>query len=180
MKHICIFCSSSNEINEDFKHKARRLGLLLASQGYGLIYGGGKVGLMGVLREAFKEYQAERIGIIPEKLITTEIAADDDTLQIVTKTMHERKEKLTQMGDAFIILPGGIGTLDEFFEVLTLKQLGYIDQKPVVLMNWNNYFDSLIQQLKILEQERFTSFSKNCFTVVNSNEAALNLLQTAF
>jgi len=177
MKNICIFCSSSNAIPETFKTNANNLGEQLASTGhFRLVYGGGRVGLMGILGNAFKRYGAEKIGIIPEKLITTEIAADDDTQQIITQTMHERKEKLSQLGDVFVILPGGIGTLDEFFEMLTLKQLGYIGSKPIVVLNWNGFFDALLQQMKILETSNFTNFSSDCFTVFNTNEELLQFL----
>ena len=131
-KNVCVFSSSSNYIDEDYKHLAREFGKQLAVNGHTLIYGGGKVGLMGEMGNSVKQNKGKKIGIIPEQLLTVEVAATDDDKQFITATMYERKERLVSVYDLFIAFLGGLGTLDELLEVITLKQLNY-HQKPIYI-----------------------------------------------
>jgi len=137
-KNICVFCSSSSEVPSDYKKLAYNFGMWLAQNGYTLVYGGGQVGLMGEIGKAIRSYNGKKIGIIPKRLVTREIAATDDDKQIVTQTMSQRKEILVRISDIFIAFPGGFGTLDELLEVITLRQLGY-HHKPIYIFNYNSF-----------------------------------------
>jgi uncharacterized protein (TIGR00730 family) len=143
MPSICVYCSSSNAIADRYPPVADALGREIASRGHRLVYGGGAVGLMGVLAKAAHEEGGNVTGVIPSKLQDREgIAYEADEL-IVTDTMRERKGIMFKKADAFVVLPGGYGTLEEFMEVLTLKQLGYHDQ-PIALLNIDGFFDPLL------------------------------------
>jgi uncharacterized protein (TIGR00730 family) len=147
IKRICVFCGSSNGRREIYSEQARLLGRKMAERGIGLVYGGGGIGLMGAVAQSLIEAQGEVIGVIPYALATKERALET-TLEShvelrVVKTMHERKSIMTQLADAFVALPGGLGTFDELFEVLTWAQLG-IHQKPIGLLNVDGYFDPLL------------------------------------
>jgi len=155
-KHICVFSASSNLIDDKYKKLASDFGKQLAVNGFTLVYGGGKVGLMGEMGKAVKQFGGKKIGVIPERLITVEVAATDDDEQYVTKTMHQRKEKLIAISDVFVAFPGGFGTLDELFEVITLKQLGY-HNKPIYLLNYDHFFDGIIRQFERIFQDKFAS-----------------------
>jgi len=153
-----VFSSSSNLIDDKYKKLAREFGKQLAIKGYTLVYGGGKVGLMGEMGKAIKQFGGKKIGIIPQRLITVEVAATDDDVQYVTQTMHQRKEKLVAIADVFVAFPGGFGTLDELFEVITLKQLGY-HSKPIYLFNYDHFFDGIIRQFERIFQDKFAEES---------------------
>lgn len=157
-KNICVFSSSSNLIDDKYKKLAREFGKQLAVNGFALVYGGGKVGLMGEMGNAVKQYGGKKIGVIPERLTTVEVAATDDDEQYVTQTMHQRKEKLIAISDVFVAFPGGFGTLDELFEVITLKQLGY-HSKPIYLLNYDHFFDGIIRQFERIFQDKFAEQS---------------------
>ncbi len=173
IKNVCVFSSSSNLIDEKYKMLAREFGKQLALKGYSLVYGGGKVGLMGEMGNAVKQYGGRKIGVIPNRLLTVEVAAKDDDEQFVTQTMHQRKEKLVELSDVFVAFPGGFGTLDELLEVITLKQLNY-HQKPIYILNYDHFFDGLIQQFQRIYNEQFASVGRYYFKEVQDINILLN------
>ncbi len=171
MRNLAVFCSSSNTIPEEIKKEALNLAKELTKHDVSLIYGGGKVGLMGIIGNEFKNKHKHKTGIIPNILKSVEVAATDDDKQIVTDTMQERKHLLISKADTFIILPGGIGTLDEFFEVLTMKQIGLIkNDKKIILANWFGFYNELIKQLQKMSEQGFTKFEKDWFVICNNNK----------
>lgn len=143
MKKICVFCGSANGNNPKYIELAKQVGELIASRNIGLVYGGGKVGLMGAVADTVLVKKQEVIGVIPESLMTAEVAHAGLTQLHVVKGMHERKLMMYNHSDAFLILPGGMGTLDEMFEIITWAQLKY-HNKPIYLLNEFGFFDSLI------------------------------------
>lgn len=144
---VCVYCASSEAVSDSFRAGAAEFGQLLAGAGAELVYGGGNVGLMGVLARSVHEHGGRVFGVIPRRLQEIEGRAYDiaDTL-IVTDTMQERKRAMFTRADAFAVLPGGVGTIEELMEVLTLKHLGYHD-RPIVLLNLEDYFAPLIALL---------------------------------
>jgi len=173
MKNICVFSSSSNLIDEKYKRLAREFGKQLARNNYTLIYGGGKVGLMGEMGNAIKQNGGKKIGVIPKQLVTVEVAATDDNEQFITNTMHERKEKLVAISDMFVAFPGGFGTLDELLEVITLKQLDY-HRKPIYILNYDRFFDGLIRQFQKIYNEQFAAPERSYFKEVSNIDILLN------
>ncbi len=147
VKSICVQCGSSAGNVESYKEQAYRMGELLASESIRLIYGGSNIGLMGAVARGCLENGGEVVAIIPEKIKNMVDMLDVSEL-IVVQTMHERKAKMNELADAFIAMPGGFGTLEELFEVLTWNQLHYIS-KPVALYNIENYYNTLIAFLKV-------------------------------
>ena len=142
-RRICVYCGSSNRVEERWREVARVVGRCLAARGIGVVYGGGSVGLMGEVADAALAAGAEVIGIIPEKLQELELGHGGLTELVVVETMHERKMAMAERSDAFIALPGGWGTLEEIFEVTTWTQLEY-HRKPVGLLNALGYYDHLV------------------------------------
>ncbi len=140
--------------NEDYRNSATALGRHLAQAGIGMVYGGGKIGLMGIIADSVIANQGEVIGVIPGLLRHEEVAHGNLERMIVTRKMSKRKVKISKLVDGYIALPGGFGTLDEVFEALTLGQLG-IESKPVGLLNVRNYFDHSLKQLDHMVQEGF-------------------------
>lgn len=141
---ICVFCGSSMGNRPSFQRAAQQLGQTLLDRGIGLVYGGGSVGLMGEIARTVAEGGGSVVGIIPGALKTKEIVGTVYGELIEVETMHERKAKMANLADAFIALPGGYGTLDELFEIVTWGQLG-IHQKPIGLLNVEEYFTPLLQ-----------------------------------
>ena len=142
-KNICVYCSSSNAVDSIFFKAANGLATLMAKRGHSLVYGGAGIGLMGELAKTIHHNNGRVIGIMPESIKNKGICYKQADELIITKSMQERKDILTARSDAFIALPGGFGTLDEISEMITLKQVGAHD-KPVIILNINNYYDSLI------------------------------------
>ena len=142
--NVAVFCGSSLGLNSAFQQTAQDLGAYFASQNIGLIYGGGKVGLMGVIADAVLRGGGKVTGVIPQALKDREIAHPDLTELHVVPNMHTRKAKMADLANAFVALPGGAGTLEEFFEVWTWAQLGY-HSKPCALYNVAGYFDKLLE-----------------------------------
>ena len=138
---ICVYCGSSTGDRVDYADSARRLGTLLARRGIGLVFGGGSVGLMGVLADAVLAAGGKVTGVIPQGLRTEELAHEGVSEMITVDSMHARKQRMVELSDAFIAMPGGIGTLDELFETFTWLQLG-IHSKPVG--EWNAYDIKLV------------------------------------
>ena len=143
MVNVCVYCSSSADLDPAYVEAAVETGRLLAGRSFRLVYGGGKVGLMGMLARAVHEHGGHVTGIIPDALKNVEgVAYDTADEIIVTESMQERKAEMYGRADSFIVLPGGFGTLEEFMEVLTLKRLGY-HEKPIVVVNVEGFFDPL-------------------------------------
>ncbi|NMG08177.1 TIGR00730 family Rossman fold protein [Brasilonema sp. UFV-L1] len=144
MKYICVFCGSSMGVKPAYKQAAIALGKALARRKLGLVYGGGNVGLMGTVADGCLAAGGEVLGVIPDFLVAKEIAHTGLTQLHIVKSMHERKTMMAQLSDAFVALPGGYGTLEEFCEILTWAQLG-LHQKPFALLNIKGYYDSLLK-----------------------------------
>ncbi|MEZ4454531.1 MAG: TIGR00730 family Rossman fold protein [Nannocystaceae bacterium] len=153
-RRICVYCGSNPGDDPLYAEAARNVGTFLATQGIGVVYGGGRIGLMGVVAESALAAGGEVYGVIPHKLQELEVAHPGLTELFVVDSMHARKMVMAQLADAFIALPGGFGTLDELFEVTTWTQLGY-HQKPVGLLNVRSYYDLL---LRFLDQAREIGF----------------------
>lgn len=143
---ITIFCGSSTGFDTQFTESAFELGKQLANNGFGLVYGGASIGVMGAVAEGFLQHKAPVIGVIPKILKKREVAHFHLTELIETETMHERKAIMMQRADAFLTLPGGFGTLEELFEVVTWKQLD-IHQKPIFLFNQHGFYSPLLESL---------------------------------
>jgi len=140
---ICVYCGSSDHVDTRFKQSAKSLGTFLAENGIGLVYGGGSVGLMGIVADACLAGGGSVIGVIPQKLHELELAHTGCDELIVVETMHQRKAKMAELSDAFIALPGGWGTLEELAEATTWTQLNY-HYKPVGLLNVDGFYDHLL------------------------------------
>jgi len=170
MKRIAVFCGSSTGFKSIYANDAKKLGIYMAKNNIGLVYGGGKIGMMGVLADAVLENKGEVIGVIPDMLRHVEVAHTKITEMIVTKKMSKRKVTISKLVNGYIALAGGFGTLDEIFEAMTLGQLG-IEKKPVGILNTNGYFDHILKQLDVMVQEGFLkSSNRNMIIVSNSVE----------
>lgn len=154
MKKIVVFCGSSLGFDPIYKESAIALGKAFVTNNITLVYGGGKIGMMGVIAETIMNLGGKVIGVIPELLVKEEVIYKEVTEIIVTKTMSERKVVMSKLADGYISLPGGFGTLDELFEGLTLGQL-QIEQKPNGVLNINKYYDGLLEQLDHMVKEGF-------------------------
>jgi len=154
IRRICVYCGANVGARPAYAEAARRLGQFLGERGLGLVYGGGNVGLMGVLADAALLAGAEVIGVIPRALMARELGHQGCTVLRVVETMHERKASMAEFADAFIALPGGLGTLDELFEALTWAQLG-LHQKPIGLLEVDGFFAPLVAYLDRAVTEGF-------------------------
>ena len=153
-KSIAIFCGSSSGNDPVYAEAARAMGQAIAGGGHRLVYGAGSVGLMGIVADEVLRLDGEVLGVIPQFLVDMEVGHTGCTELIVTRTMHERKQAMADAADAFIALPGGIGTLEEIIEVFTWLQLG-LHRKPCGLLNVNGYYDHLVGFLGHMVEERF-------------------------
>jgi uncharacterized protein (TIGR00730 family) len=154
MQSICVFCGANKGIGSEFEKLTIQLGQTIAAKGWELVYGAGNVGLMGILANSALAEGGQVTGVIPDFLKQMEVCHKGLTELIVVDTMHQRKEIMAKRSDGFFILPGGFGTLDEFFEILTWKQLR-LHQKPVGLLNYNGYYNHLIQHLDVMVDNGF-------------------------
>jgi uncharacterized protein (TIGR00730 family) len=170
--HICVFCGSSRGSRPSYTEAARRVGAALARNRLGLVYGGGRVGLMGVVADAALAAGGRVVGVIPEPLATREIAHDGLSELHVVPGMHERKALMAQRSAGFFMLPGGLGTLEEFFEVLTWSALG-LHQKPIGVLNVEGYFDPLLALLDHAAAARFVRPEHLDLVVVSDQPEAL-------
>jgi uncharacterized protein (TIGR00730 family) len=152
--NICVFCGSATGNQPVYAQAARHLGAAFARNSHTLIYGGGNIGLMGIVADAVLEQGGEVIGVIPQFLVNREVGHHGVTRLEIVQSMHERKKRMADLSDAFIAMPGGWGTLDELAEILTWGQLGII-QQPVALLNTNNFFDPLLAQMRLMVSEGF-------------------------
>jgi uncharacterized protein (TIGR00730 family) len=172
MRSICVFCGSSAGRRPAYAAAARELASQLARQGLTLVYGGGNIGLMGLLADAMLAAGGRVIGVIPQGLVVREVAHHGVTELHVVGSMHERKALMAELSDAFVALPGGIGTLEELCEVLTWGQLG-IHSKPVGLFNVDGYFDPLIALLDHAVAEGFMQANHRRMLLADTDVAAL-------
>jgi uncharacterized protein (TIGR00730 family) len=174
MKRICVFCGSSAGSQPEYRTCAEQLGAELARRKIGLVYGGGNVGLMGAIADSVLETGGEAVGVIPEHLMSREIGHKRLTKLHIVHSMHERKALMADLSDAFIALPGGFGTLEEFFEVLTWSQLG-LHAKPCGIVNVLGYYTPLLAMLDHAVQERFLKPENR--VLVLARETPLELLK---
>jgi uncharacterized protein (TIGR00730 family) len=180
MRRVCVFCGSRAGGPVIYTESARHLGELLARRGLGLVYGGGHVGLMGVLADATLQAGGEVIGVISQALVDAELAHRSLTRLHIVETMHQRKALMADLADAFIALPGGFGTADELFEILTWSQLG-LHRKPVGLVNVAGFFDPLLAWLDRAVHEGFLRPKhRQLLLSAENGEVALNLLQVCW
>lgn len=172
MRRLCVFAGARLGADRAFAEAAGALGRLLVSRGTAVVYGGGKVGLMGVLADAVLEGGGEVIGVIPRALMQREIAHDGLTDLRVVETMHERKATMAQLADGFLALPGGLGTLEELFEAMTWTQLG-IHAKPCGLLNVGGYYDPVLLQLRRAQEQSFTGRESERLPIASAEPASL-------
>ena len=156
MKRLAVYCGSSMGADPAFAETARALGVEMARRGIGLVYGGGRLGLMGVVADAVMDAGGEAYGVIPQALVDLEVAHTGLTELHLVASMHERKAKMTDLTDAFVAIPGGIGTLDELFEAWSWNALGY-HAKPFALLNVNGFWDGMIAFLDNVAASGFMS-----------------------
>jgi uncharacterized protein (TIGR00730 family) len=179
MKRLCVFCGSRGGAAPAYAEAARELGRRMAGRGLGLVFGGGHVGLMGALADAVLQAGGEVIGVIPQGLVDRELAHQGCTQLHITGSMHERKALMADLADAFAALPGGYGTLDETFEMLTWAQLG-LHAKPVGLLNVHGYFDGLLTFLDYTVREGFIKPAhRHLLIAASTGEALLDALAVA-
>jgi hypothetical protein len=176
MKRVCVFCGSSTGARSSYATAAKRLGELLAKRGIGLVFGGGRIGLMGAVADAVLAKGGEAIGVIPDSLMQREIGHPGVSKLHVVETMHERKALMADLSDAFIAMPGGYGTLEEICEIITWSQLG-IQAKPCGFLNVDHYWDGFLKFLDHAVQERFLrSENRDLIQVASTPEEMLEKL----
>ena len=177
MKNICVFCSSSDVIDKVYFSEAKLLAEKIVSKNKTFVFGGSGVGLMKHLAIHVTENNGEAIGIIPQKIFDKGLACKLVKNMIVTPDMHTRKEKLTELSDAFIALPGGFGTLDELFDVITLKQVGY-HTKPIIILNTNGFYNDLVLFFETLYKEKVAKQDyRKIYYVAESVDDAFNYIE---
>lgn len=154
MKSLCVYCGSNFNGDPVLQKAIEDLAQVMVSQKINMVYGGGSVGVMGVIANQILKLGGTVTGVIPQFLMDKEVGHKGVTEMIVTENMHERKQKMADLSDGFIILPGGFGTLEEFFEVLTWLQLG-LHTKPIGVLNVNGFYDPLFLQMDVMVQHRF-------------------------
>ncbi|SMR72888.1 hypothetical protein SAMN04488030_1633 [Aliiroseovarius halocynthiae] len=176
---ICVYCGSRMGSDPAYRASAERLGKALAENTWRLVYGAGDVGLMGEVAKAAQDAGADTFGVIPEHLLNWEVGKRDLTSFIVTENMHERKKVMFMNSDAVVVLPGGAGSLDEFFEILTWRQLG-LHKKPILLLNVNGFWDPLVGLIDHVIDQGFAEDSlKGFITVVDDTDQAIEALRNA-
>ncbi|MHA6323767.1 LOG family protein [Roseivivax sp. CAU 1753] len=168
---ICVYCGARDGARDVFARQAAEMGRLIGQNGWRLVYGAGDVGLMGRVARAAQEAGADTLGVIPAHLVEWEVGKRDLTRFVVTETMHERKKVMVMNADAIVVMPGGAGSLDEFFEVLTWHQLG-LHEKPIILMNVDGYWDKLIQLLDHVVAEGFAGADTRAAVHIADDAAA--------
>jgi len=168
IKSVCVYCGSSSRVRQSYKDAAVAFGETLARENIRLVYGGGQVGIMGIIADAVLRNGGEVIGIIPHFLNEKEVGKADVTELIAVDSMHVRKQIMAERSDAFVVLPGGFGTLDEFFEILTWRQLTLHD-KPIVIADIDGYWSPLIRAVDHIVAEGFAhQRNRDLFKVVPS------------
>lgn len=179
MRSVCVFCGSSPGLNPTYARAAEVLGRVLAETATTLIYGGGNVGLMGIVADATLAAGGKVIGVIPQFLVDKEVAHQGLSALHVVRDMHERKAMMAELADGFMALPGGIGTLEELFEIWTWAQLGQ-HHKPIALLNTAGFYDALLVFLDQLVTERFVRAEQRDLLLVDTDASALQAKMAAF
>lgn len=169
MKSLCVYCGSNFNGDPILKKAIENLAETMAAEDITLVYGGGSVGVMGVIADEILKRNGKAVGVIPQFLMDKEVGHKGLTEMVITENMHQRKQKMADLSDGFIILPGGFGTLEEFFEVLTWLQLG-LHSKPIGVLNVNGFYDPLFQQMDVMVQHRFLK-QNNRDLVFNETDA---------
>jgi uncharacterized protein (TIGR00730 family) len=172
MKRVCVYCGSSNGNRQSYIKAARALGTSLVQRGLGLVYGGSNVGLMGTIADTVLAEGGEVIGVIPEPLVAKEVAHRGLTDLRIVRSMHERKAMMAELADAFIALPGGFGTLEEFCEIVTWVLLG-LHQKPCGLLNVEGYYDGLLSFLNHAVADGFILYEYRSIVLTDSEADGL-------
>jgi uncharacterized protein (TIGR00730 family) len=177
MKSVCVYCGSSDDIKKEYLDAARRMGNAIAHRGLQLVYGAGSTGMMGAVADGALEEGGEVIGVIPSIFNTPQLAHSRLTRLEVVDNIHLRKARMIELADGFIALPGGFGTLEELFEILTWAQIGLHD-KPVGLLNTNNYFDPLLALVEHAYKEGFIyTEHRELYTHASQPEALLDVMK---
>ena len=175
--NICLFGASSEDINKIYFEEVEKLGKMMASRGHGMVFGGGATGLMGAAVRGLTEKGGNSIGVAPRFFDQPGVLFENCTEFIFTDTMRQRKQHMEDLSDAFIIVPGGIGTFEEFFEILTLKQLGRHD-KPIAVFNINHYYDDIENIIKKASDEGFLKkIHLDIFKVSDNAEELLDYIE---
>ena len=178
MPLVAVYCGSRLGNSDVYEKAARDLGQALADSGMGLVYGGASIGLMGAVADGVIDGGAQAVGVIPTFMLKHEIAHKDLTRLHLTDTMHTRKTVMAEYADAFITLPGGLGTLEEIMEIATWRQL-YQHEKPMIILNINGFYDKLIEHLKYTTEQGFMKQQDlDRLVVCNTIGAAIDILQT--
>ena len=172
LKSVCVYCGSNFNGDIQLRNAIKQLAETLVKQQIKLVYGGGSVGVMGVLANDVLELGGSVTGIIPQFLMDKEVGHKGITEMIVTENMHQRKQKMADLSDGFVILPGGFGTLEEFFEVLTWLQLG-LHHKPIGVLNVNGFYDPLFAQMEMMVQSKFLKPANRDLVFNESNAETL-------
>ncbi|QQS31367.1 MAG: TIGR00730 family Rossman fold protein [Sphingobacteriales bacterium] len=172
MKNICVFCGSNTGILKEYKQQTEELGKIIAQRNLKLIYGGGNVGLMGILADTVLGLNGQVVGVIPDFLMRKEVGHTGLNVQIIVQTMHERKQKMAELSDAFIVLPGGIGTMEEFFEIFTWAQLG-LHNKPFAILNSGGYYHHLLAFLDLAVEHKFLSAANRNMIITDTEVQSL-------
>lgn len=178
LTHVCVYCGSSSRVNQRYLQAARELGTVIAQHKLTLVYGGANVGCMGAVADAVLEAGGDVIGVIPKGLVDKEVAHQGLTELHIVDDMHQRKALMAELSDAFIAAPGGLGTLEELFEMATWAQLGF-HTKPMGLYNVNHFFDDLVGFLNHSKQEGFLADAHlSLFACEQSPEKLIEHLET--
>ena len=179
MPNICVYCGSSSGNDPAFVAAAAELGRSITQHGYGLVYGGASIGLMGTVADSVLTSAGVVTGVLPQSLADKEIAHPGLSELIITISMHERKTRMADLSDAFIALPGGLGTFEELFEIWTWAQLGF-HQKPIAVLNINGYFDKLIEFLENSAAQGFIKVAHQEMLLVSDSSDELIHKITSF
>lgn len=177
MKSICVYCGSADRLRPEYLSAARQMGAAIAARGLELVFGGGKTGLMGAVADGALDSGGQVTGVIPGYFNTPQLAHGGLTRMEVVETIHQRKARMVELADAFIALPGGYGTLEEFFEVLTWAQIG-LHRKPIGLLNARGYYDPLLEMIEHVRAEGFIyAEHTGLFSAAEQPEALLAALE---
>lgn len=177
MKNVCVFASSSNKLEQAFYNDAEKLGELLAKNGYNIVYGGSRLGMMYACARAVKQNGGKILGVMPQKLVEFGVANPNDCDEFFeTAGMRERKAKMDAISDAVIALAGGFGTLEEISEMIVQKQLGY-NSKPIILLNTNGFYDNLITFFETIMKNSFAKeTARELYFIASTPEDAIKYL----
>ena len=177
--NVCVYCASSEGVSDALRALARRTGHAIAERGWQVVYGGGDIGLMGELSRAAMAAGGRVFGVIPRRLMSREVAAPDISELAIVDTMRQRKQLMDERADAFLVLPGGLGTLEEFMEIITLRHLGYHD-RPVVLLDTDDFWAPLLQLFRDMVSAGMAAERVHrLFEVATNVDDALDLVAAA-